>query len=410
EKSRTAMNELRKLFSETAQEPQKKNPLSITEFRLTNLFPSLMHWYGLHAPGQVTVTNTLDVPVENVRASLLIPGFMELPFESRAETRLAPGQSSTFDLSPVFSQKVLELQEDMAVQAQVTVTWSAGGTEESTSRSGPATIYRNTALTWDDTRKISSYITPNETTVSGFAARAVSGAGAGGRQFRFSRSMMQGIRICDTLGAYGITYVQNLDAPFSKALGKAEIIDSVHFPRVTLYNRTGDCSDTTALLCSLLESVGIRTAALTTPGHIFCAFDTDEPAENAPYLRGAGLEVMTRNGKVWIPVETTILSQGFMAAWASASDLVRKYSSSGPFEFIPVSEMRDSFPALPLTTGSLTVAEPAASRVDAAYAASLAGLTDTLYTARLSSLNAALASLSGRQAVKVRVQQGILHA
>ena len=117
-----------------------------------------------------------------------------------------------------------------------------------------------------------------------------------------------------------------------------------------------------------------------------------------------------KNGKVWVPVETTILSQGFMAAWASASELVRRYSGPGPFEFIPVSEMRDSFPALPLPTGSLTVAEPAAGRVDAAYAASLSGLTDTLYTARLSSMDAALASLSGRQAVKVRVQQGILHA
>lgn len=410
EKSRTAMNELRKLFSETAQEPEKKNPLSITEFHIANLFPSLMHWYGLHAPGSVTVTNTLDVPVEKVRASLLIPGFMELPFESRTEARLAPGQSSTFELSPVFSQKVLELQEDMAVQAQVTVTWSAGGAEQATSRSGPTTIYRNTALTWDDTRKISSYITPNEATVSGFAARALGGTGASALPFRFSRSMMQAIRICDSLGAYGITYVQNLDSPFSKALGKAEIIDTVHFPRITLYNRTGDCSDTTALLCSLLESVGIRTAALTTPGHIFAAFDTDEPAENAPYLRGGGLEVIAKNGKVWIPVETTILSQGFMAAWASASDLVRKYSASGPFEFIPVSEMRDSFPALPLPAGSLTVAEPAASRVDTAYSASLSGLADTLYTAKLKSMDAALATLSGRQAVKVRVQEGILHA
>src|SRR5208337_5177418 len=114
DKSRTAMNDLRQLFSETAQEPQKKNPLSITDFRLTNLFPSLMHWYGLHAPGAVTVTNSLAVPVEKVRASLMIPGFMDLPFESRTEARLAPGQSATFSLSPVFSQKVLELQEDMA--------------------------------------------------------------------------------------------------------------------------------------------------------------------------------------------------------------------------------------------------------------------------------------------------------
>jgi tetratricopeptide (TPR) repeat protein len=177
-----------------------------------------------------------------------------------------------------------------------------------------------------------------------------------------------------------------------------------------LYNRTRDCSDTTVLLCSLLESVGIRTAAITTPGHIFAAFNTDEPAENAPYLRSDGFEVLEKDSKVWIPVETTILSQGFMAAWASASGLVKKYSASGTFEFIPVSDMRDSFPALPLPTGSLTVAEPAASRVDAAYSATLAGFTNALYTAQLSMMETSLATLAGRQAAKVRVQQGILHA
>ncbi len=185
-------------------------------------------------------------------------------------------------------------QEDMAVQAQVTVTWSTGAEEQTTSRVSSATLYRNTALTWDDTRKISSYITPNEATVSGFAARALSGASSSAPRPRLSRSLLQAIRICDALGAYGITYVQNLDAPFSRALGKAEIIDAVHFPRITLQNRTGDCSDTTALLCSLLESVGIRTAAITTPGHIFCAFDTDEPSESAQYLKSDSLEVITQ--------------------------------------------------------------------------------------------------------------------
>ena len=243
---------------------------------------------------------------------------------------LRPGKSVTFSLSPVFKQEVLATnQEDMAVQTQVTVTWNAGGGEQTTTRGGSTTIYRNTALTWDDTRKISSYITPNETTVSGFAARALSSAGSAAPRLALSRSMLQAMRICDALGAYGITYVQNLDAPFSKALGKAEIIDAVHFPRITLQNRTGDCSDTTALLCSLLESVGIHTAAITTPGHIFCAFDTDEPAENAQYFRNGPLEVIAKNGKVWVPVETTVLSQGFVAAWTSASELVKKYSSSG---------------------------------------------------------------------------------
>jgi len=416
--SRRAMESLRQLFGQGGQEPAPKSqPLGIADLRLANLFPSLMHWYGLHPPGSVTVNNPLSTTVQKVRTSLFIPGFMDLPVDSTVQETLAPGQSRTFGLAPVFSLKVLDLQEDMAVQAQVTVTWTSGGQEQSASRSVPATIYRNTALAWDDTRKISSYITPNEATVSGFAARALAASAAApgggapaGAAPRFTRSFLQAVRIIDALGSYGITYVQNLDAPFSRALGKAEIIDTVHFPRVTLYNRTGDCSDTTALLCSLLESVGIRTAAITTPGHIFMAFNSEEPAENAPLFRTDALEPIVRAGTVWIPVETTVLSQGFVEAWASASTLVRRYSAAGPYEFIPVADMRDSYPALPLPPGSFTVAEPPAARVELAFHASMDQVTEQLYTTRVKSLETSLASLSGRAAVKVRVQEGILHA
>ena len=176
EKSRAAMEDLRKLFSQAAPEPERKKPLSITEFHLVNLFPSLMHWYALHPPGTVTVTNSLPEAARKVRASLFIPGYMELPYETTSPVDLAPGKSATFSLAPVFKQDVLaNNQEDMTVQAQVTVTWTVGAEEQTTSRVGSATIYRNTALTWDDTRKISSYITPNEATVSGFAARVLSG-------------------------------------------------------------------------------------------------------------------------------------------------------------------------------------------------------------------------------------------
>ena len=409
ERARTAMNALKDLFSDTGQGGVRQKPLTVSDVKVANLFPSLMQWYASHPPGTLTVGNPLADPVEKVRVSFFIPQFMDLPVESKPVARLAPGQNASFDLSPVFNQKVLDLQEDMTTQVQVTVSWTASGAEQSMTRTGSATIYRNTALTWTDTRKIASFITPNESTVSGFAARVLASGDAANRSF-LSRTIFQAMRICDAVGAYGIAYVPDPDSPFSKALGKAEIVDTVRFPRVTLYNRTGDCDDTTALLCSLLESAGVRTAILTTPGHIFLAFDTGEPAENAMYLTGGAYEAMARVGETWIPVETTILSQGFMAAWASASDLVRKYNGTDSFEFIPVAGMRDAYPALPLPPSPLTVVEPGRPSVDHAYAASLSLFNDALYTGRLASLTSSLASLSGSAAVKVRVQVGILDA
>jgi len=409
DQTRKAMTDLKELFSDKGPREEKRKPITITVVRMANLFPSLMQWYLTHPAGAVSVKNTLAQPLEKVRVRFLIPRFMDLPVESKPLARLQPGESATFDIAPAFTQKVLELQEDMPVQAQVVVTYLVDSGEQTASAELITTIYRNSALTWDDTRKISSFITPNEETVSGFAARVVA-AGDGGRRIPLSRKIFQAMRVCDALGTYGITYVEDPDSPFSRALGKAEVVDTVRFPRITLYNRTGDCDDTTALLGSLLESVGIRTAILTTPGHIFLAFDTGEPAENTQYLGDATHDAMARGGAAWIPVETTLLSKGFMAAWASATELVRRYGKTGPFEFIPLAGMRDSFPPLPLPPSSIIVAEPAKTSVDKAYAASADSFTDALYAERVKELDARLASLSGRQATLVRLQEGILHA
>jgi hypothetical protein len=409
DQARNAMTGLKELFSDKGPREEKKKPITITIVRMANLFPSLMQWYLSHPAGAVSVTNTLGEPLEKVRVRFLIPRFMDLPVESKPLARLQPGESATFDLSPVFSQKVLELQEDLAVQGQVVVTYLVDGAEQTASVELITTIYRNTALTWDDTRKISSFVTPREETVSGFAARVVA-AGESGMRIPLSRKIFQAMRVCDALGAYGIAYVEDPDSPVSRSLGKAEIVDTVRFPRVTLYNRTGDCDDTTALLASLLESVGIRTAILTAPGHIFLAFDTGEPAENAQYLTDGAHDALARGGSAWIPVETTLLSKGFMTAWASATELVRRFVQAGPFEFIPLAGMRDSFPALPLAASSIIVAEPAKASVDKAYAASMGSFTDSLYASRVRELDGRLATLSGRQATLVRLREGILHA
>lgn len=408
EQTRKAMADLKALFDSAGASPSRRRPLTIVDVKVAALFPSLMQWYAAHPPGSVTVKNPLAEQVQNVRASLFIPRFMDLPAESKPIAGIGPGESVTVPVFPAFNQGVLELQEDMQVQAQVTVSYGTDP-DQSASRTASVTIHRNSALTWDDTRRISSFITPNDDTVSGFAARTLAAA-AGVAQGRISAKIFQAMRLCDALGAYGIAYVQDPDSPISLSLGRPEIVDTVRFPRTTLFNRTGDCDDTTALLCSLLESAGIRTAVLTTPGHIFMAFDSGEPSQNIPWLSAAGLEVLSREDSAWIPVETTILSKGFMTAWASASELVRKYALPGPFEMIPLHDTRDSYPALPLPPSSVSLVDPSKSSVDAAFAASFSGFTSTLYTTRIREMDASIASLGARQAVKVRIQEGVLHA
>lgn len=52
------------------------------------------------------------------------------------------------------------------------------------------------------------------------------------------------------------------------AIQARDAVDCLKFPRQTLEYRGGDCDDLSILYCALLESVGIETAFIATPGHI----------------------------------------------------------------------------------------------------------------------------------------------
>jgi hypothetical protein len=217
------------------------------------------------------------------------------------------------------------------------------------------------------------------------------------------------IRILEAIGAHGIAYVEDPTAPISKVFGSATAIDTVRFARDTLLRKTGDCDDTTVLAASALESQGIATAVLTTPGHIFIAFDTGESAETMSLFSAGGLEVIVRDGAAWIPVETTVLKDGFAAAWKAASALVRVHRGAD-FEFLMVRSLRERWLPLPLRTSTIAAVAPAAAVVESRVEASLLGVEKLAYAVRLAELEAAAKGLSGRQELRVRMRQGILHA
>ena len=57
-------------------------------------------------------------------------------------------------------------------------------------------------------------------------------------------------------------------------------VDFLQFPRQTLVYGAGDCDDISILYNSLLESVGIRTAFITIPGHKLVEWQISRIANN----------------------------------------------------------------------------------------------------------------------------------
>ena len=76
----------------------------------------------------------------------------------------------------------------------------------------------------------------------------------------------------------------------------------------------GDCDDLSILFCSLFEAVGVRTAFITIPGHIFMAFDSGMTVEQAQASLESMNNMIVMDDEVWVPLEITLTDEGFAKA------------------------------------------------------------------------------------------------
>jgi hypothetical protein len=91
--------------------------------------------------------------------------------------------------------------------------------------------------------------------------------------------------------------------------------------------RGGDCDDMTVCFSSLLSSIGVSTAFVdvippdrVTDAHIYLLFDTEVPASQANSISDNQKRFVIRKNErgeetVWIPLETTLITEGFQKAW-----------------------------------------------------------------------------------------------
>ncbi|CUT03530.1 tetratricopeptide repeat protein, partial [Candidatus Kryptobacter tengchongensis] len=242
----------------------------------------------------------------NVKVSVLIPDFMKMPSEIVVQT-IKPNSKQqipvpiTLDIS-----SLLKLSENLISQAQAKITYTVAGKVQERSLSKPVAIYNRNAISWRVPESICSIVKE--------FARLVLGS-VNLKDTELLRNILNAMVIYNAVRTYGIKYVSD---PW-KVSGN-EILDNVYFPRELLYYRTGDCDDHAILLASLLESVGIRSAFILTSDHIFMMFDTGIPHKNAHLVSFNPYDYIIYDGNVWIPIETTLITESFATAWKTGAE------------------------------------------------------------------------------------------
>ncbi len=312
----------------------RKLALSSTSFE--SVFPVLHKSYNATPLGKTTIRNGERFPLKNVEVSLYVKELMDTPKTCATVERLAPGESRTVDLYALFADRILGVREDANMAVELAIDYTLNGRKQRRTVTEALRLYNRNALTWDDDRKAAGFISAKDQEVLR-VSKLVAGVVRKEGPASVDLTMRIGMGMLEAMSAYRISYVRDPNTPTYEAASKnASVIDFLQFPNQTLKLRGGDCDDLSILYASLLESVGIETAFITVPGHIFAAFALDMKPQEAKRVFLDERELIVQDGKVWIPVEITMVGNRFLNAWQTGAREWNENAASGQARLFPI--------------------------------------------------------------------------
>jgi len=260
---------------------------------------------------------------------------MDNPKKCEAPDKMKGGEEAEVDLYALFTDDVLNITEGTKVSAKIMLQYTLKGKSYANEYIETLRMYDRNSLTWDDDRKAAAFVTAKDPMILEFSKNVASWTkGRSSRAVNANLSMAMALH--EALRLYGMTYVIDPTTPFAEFSKDKLAVDFLQFPRQTLKYTAGDCDDLSILYNALLESVGIETAFITVPGHIFIAFSLDMAPDVArrSFLRAD--ELIFRDDKTWLPVEITKVQSNFLEAWQAGARQWRENEAREQAGFYPV--------------------------------------------------------------------------
>ncbi|MDR0596894.1 MAG: transglutaminase domain-containing protein [Treponema sp.] len=289
------------------------------------IFPVSYAWYRDHPAATALIVNEEPNTVTGVSLSLFMDRYMGRPELFAVIPRLAPGESAAVPVTALFNEAMLSLTENVNANGQALISYRSLGARKETGFPVQMPVYHRNALSWDDDRRAASFVSARDPAARLFA-RYVASIADGLPGNGLPRNVRYAAALFEALAVYGMNYVIDSASSFVELSENASAVDSLNYPYQTLYYRGGDCDDLSILYCAMLEALGVDTAFVTIPGHIYAAFDPGI-GESAAFFAARQEDVIAQDGRLWIPVEITVPGEGFFTAWRLGT---REWSGSAP--------------------------------------------------------------------------------
>ncbi len=381
--------------------------LDMRDIRFFPVFPVFKSYYDENPIGEVRIKNAEKGTIRDVKISFFARQYMDGPKSGATIREMRSGEEIVVPLFALFTDRILDITEGTKTMADISAEYLLKDEKRTRSISWSVEIQNRNAMSWDDDRRAAAFVTPKDPAVLKYAkgvASVVRDAGGGdvNQNFRIAMGLFE------SLALYGVNYVKDPSSPYEQYSTSKAVIDFLQFPSQTLSYKAGDCDDLSILVCAMLEAVGIETAFITVPGHIFMAFSADAPPAEARAAFSSPDDLIFLEGQSWIPLEITMIKDGFLKAWQAGAKEWREAGAQSTAALYPLHAAWALYKPTGIMSGEQSVDMPRIERVAEQYSKALARFVEREVGPRASRLREEIAA--GQNDPKLINRLGLLYA
>lgn len=302
--------------------------LRFLENELPPVFAAMQKYYTHQPIGSIRIRNSEKHSITDIDIAFMQEGFMDSPTPVLKIEELSSGEEVEVPVRASFNDRVFTTQGVSPLTGELIVQYVARNRPVEQRATITYMLHDKNALTWDDDRKAAAFITPQDSAVRNYAS-FIRQAHRESTKPYLSENLQFAMQAYQALAELGIMYQIDPTSPFTEVRENSVVVDSISLPRETLLRLTGDCDDLTVLYNTILQTVGIETALVTIPGHIYSAVNTGIPAAQYGMVHPDRNMTIALDGELWVPVEITLIgSAGFMEAWNTGVTEYREHDAN----------------------------------------------------------------------------------
>ncbi|MCP4389416.1 MAG: tetratricopeptide repeat protein, partial [Gammaproteobacteria bacterium] len=333
--------------------------LLLSDLNLQTVFSATYKKYQDQPIGSVKLQNVSATDYGNLKLSFQIKEFMDFPSSVEIAT-IEGNETREIPIKATFNNRILEVDEDTGVQVEVKLTYQRDGQKDDITLTQPMTIYGKNAIVWGEAEMIGSFVTPKDDTLRDYVRQVINSYQP--EPGPLNEKLVAAMSFFSSLTAAGTNYIIDPNTPFTDL--RDDQIDYVQFPRETLRLRSGDCDDLSVLISAGLENLGIRTAFIEIPGHLFLMFDTGLKADEAELVSQDPSLLAIKDGNVWIPLEATMVNTSFNEAWAEGAQKYQRALAADEIGIIDLNQAWQQYKPVTLRKANYSIELPQKQRTE----------------------------------------------